>query len=153
MTKDIIKKIKSIQENNVLFEHEQEESELSEVKDPLILDRCKSDRFLKTTMDQFKIDSECFNKGKAKRSKNKVKPNDKFHNVRINDPGAQWRSDRKWRIQCNPEYKRHTEVEDRKELRMVQKRHHAHMLKNMALEQDTKVLDKMLQKELRKNLF
>jgi hypothetical protein len=52
------RQIKLIQENNVLFEQEQDESELSEVKDPLILDRCKSDNFLKTTMNQFKIDSE-----------------------------------------------------------------------------------------------
>jgi hypothetical protein len=56
-------------------------------------------------------------------------------------------------IQCNPEYKRQSEVEDKKELKMIQKRHHAHMLKNMALEQDTKVFDKVLQKELRLNLF
>jgi len=55
---ETIEKIKSAKENNILFDKPLDESDISEVKDPLLINRCKSDRFMETTMNKFKIDSE-----------------------------------------------------------------------------------------------
>ena len=145
--------LKKIKENNVLFEGEQDDSELSEINDPLIQGQQKSKQFLSTKMRQFQLDSERFSIGEHNRLKNKVKLNNKFINVPLRDQGDQWRNDRNWRRKCNPYYRKRESVEDRKDRKMLEKRHHAHKLKNLALQQDLKGIDKKIIKELRNVLF
>ena len=145
--------LKKIKENNVLFEGEQEDSELSEFNDPLFHGQHKSKEFLNTKMRQFQLDSERFSMGDSKRSKNKVKVNNKFINIPLRDQGDQWRNDRNWRRTVNPFYKNLEKQEAAKDKKVLEKRHHAHQLKNLALQQDLNGVDKKIIKELRDVLF
>ena len=53
----------------MLFEGEPEESDISETKDPLIVDGKKSDKFLNTKMKQFILDSARFDPDPLKKVK------------------------------------------------------------------------------------
>ena len=144
---------KKLKENNVLFEKDQDETSLSEVQDPLIQDNRKSQQFLSTKLKQFEIDSKRFSIEGHKKHKERPSLKDKFTNVPMKDPGDHWRSDKYWIEKCNPFYQKSESIKDKKDLRMLQKRHNAHKLKNIALQQDIKVMDKKIIKELSENLF
>ena len=144
---------KKIKENNVLFEKDQEESSLSEIQDPLVQDNRKSQQFLTTKMKQFEIDSKRFSLGNGRNSKIRSSLKDKFANVPMKDSGDHWRNDRYCIVNRNPLYQQTEWEKDMRDRKMLEKRHHAHKLKNLALQQDIKVMDKKIIKELSENLF
>lgn len=104
-------------------------------------------------MTQFQLDSRRFDPDNTPREKNQVFPKYKFVDTKVKDPGDQWRNDRDWRVKLNQHYVCQTLVEEGKDKKMLEKRHHAHKLKAISLGQDMKVKDKKIQKELRGLLF
>lgn len=109
---------------------------------------------MNTKLKQFQLDSARFdNSNEGPREKNKVKPNSRFKEVPLRDQGDQWRNDKKWQRLSNPYFSKQMDIEDNKEKRMLEKRHHAHKLKNIALQQDVKALDRKIIKELKAVLF
>lgn len=76
-----------------------------------------------------------------------------FADIKVDDPGDQWRNDLQSRNISNPHYKYNTlEVEER-DKKMMAKKHHAQRLKYIALDQEAKVRGKKILKEWKKNLF
>ncbi|CAI2371619.1 unnamed protein product [Moneuplotes crassus] len=151
--KAIEKRYNEVKANNTLFEDEADESDLSEVNDPLIKEGKKSTEFLQYKLKDFMLKASSFDKGNLPKFKKPVKPIDLFKKVKVRDPGDQWRNDLEWRNQSNPRYEELNKSISKKEMRMVHKRHHAHQLKALALGQDLKAFDRKIVRELKKKIF
>ena len=67
--------------------------------------------------------------------------------------GGQWRIDRKLMVECNPNYYKQEVNYYQRDKKMLLKRREGTIMKNLSLQQDLKVTNKKLDKELRNKIF
>lgn len=80
-------------------------------------------------------------------------PPNLFSDVEVEQPGEQWRKDRGLLAQVNPEYEDVEKKFYEKDKKALNKRRQGNLLKNLALDQDLKVMNKKLDKDLRDKIF
>ena len=101
----------------------------------------------------FKNNNELFEYNPKQRLMRSTRPRHVFSHIQLPTSGGQWRVDRKLMVECNPNYYKQEVNYFQRDKRMLLKRREGTIMKNMSLQQDLKVTNKRLDKELRNKIF
>lgn len=88
-----------------------------------------------------------------KRKKNKVKAKNIFSNIPLKTSAFQWKLDQTIKAATNPIYQKQMQSYLLKDKKMLEKRRHGKVLKNLAFEKDLEIKNRKIDKELRRDLY